>query len=185
VADPPEVLHTCPRRLEMYGRYAQQTGTDRWERGRGLIGQDATGLSCSFCGSLAPDRFMQLVREGWWVDPTDKAYKAYLAEPLTDDQVAAARSAWMSGTFVARVRNAVREDNAESVDAAIEQEWQQMPAASGHGREVAKFYYQHLNSAQMDEFIALINAKKMRIGMPGHFYVLPFFCQPTRQEIDG
>ena len=37
------------------------------------------GLSCSFCGSLHPDRFMELIREGWNVGPTDKNYKAYLS----------------------------------------------------------------------------------------------------------
>jgi len=175
--------HTCPRRMETYGR--NTTGADRWETGHGLGGLHTVGLSCSYCGSLAPDRFMQLVREGWWVDPTDKPYKAYLAEPLTDEQIAAQREQWMSGDFVARVRAEACTDHAANVDATIEREWQQMPAASGHGRVVAKFYFQHLSGDQMDEFINLVNGKQMRIGPPGHFYVLPFFTQPSRREVDG
>jgi hypothetical protein len=172
--------HTCPRRLEAPGRWRGDDGVDLWEYGRGLSGQDSAGPSCSYCGSLKPDRFMQLVSEGWWVDPTDKSYKAYLAQPLTDDQVAQARDRWMAGDFVARVRAAACADHADNVDQAVEHEWQQMPSASGHGQVVAKFYYQHLSSEQKDQFIELVNTKRMKIGIPGHFYVLPFFCTPAR-----
>lgn len=170
--------HVCPRRTEAPDptRAAVLAG-DVWETGHGLTGQDNVGLSCSYCGSLNPDRFMQLVREGWWVDPTDKPYKVYLAVPLDDEQIAMARQRWMDGPFVSRVREAAAADTADNVDAAVEHEWQQMPAASGHGQVVAKVYLQHLSEQQRDEFVALANAKTMRIGDPGYFYVLPFFCR--------
>lgn len=41
--------------------------------------------------------------------------------------------------------------------------------------ETRKFYLTHLNEAQKLKFVDLVNSKKMNIGYPGHFYVLPFF----------
>jgi len=38
-----------------------------------------------------------------------------------------------------------------------------------------KFYFQHLSVEQKQKFVDLINTKKLNIGYPGHFYVLPFF----------
>ncbi|MCG5072264.1 hypothetical protein [Paraburkholderia tagetis] len=38
-----------------------------------------------------------------------------------------------------------------------------------------KFYFQHLSPEQRTRFIALLNERKVKIGMPGHFYVLPYF----------
>lgn len=40
-----------------------------------------------------------------------------------------------------------------------------------------KFYFQHLSEEQKMEFIGLLNAKAVKIGYPGHFYRLPYFCQ--------
>jgi hypothetical protein len=171
--------HSCPRRAEAPYRLPGDDGVDRWEDRGGLGGQVSAGPSCTYCGSLEPDRFMELAEQGWWVDPTDKAYKAYVAEPLTDEQVAEQRAEWMAGPFVARVRDAVCEDHADNVNAAVEKEWQQMPAARGHGQVVAKFYYQHLSVAQQLRFIELVNTRTMKIGLPGYFYARPFFIQPA------
>ena len=38
-----------------------------------------------------------------------------------------------------------------------------------------KFYFQHLDEAQQREFVDLLNARKLKIGHPGHFYTRPFF----------
>lgn len=126
---------TCPRRMAEYGPWEKTDGLDRWESRSGLVGQAEVGLSCSFCGSLHPDRFMELVRDGWSVGPTDKAYKAYLQEP---------------------------------------------DAAEGQGGKSAKFYFLHLSSEQQAEFIDLHNSRRMTVGYPGHFYVLPFFADSLR-----
>jgi hypothetical protein len=178
--------HTCPRRLESYG--ANQVGADVWESGHGLAGQDDVGVSCSYCGSLNPDRFMQLAGEGWWVDPTDKSYKAYLARPLSDGQVAELRNAdWLAGPFVARLRKAVCEQDArrKAVDAVIEREWQQMPAARGHGADGGEGVLPaSFDEAQGDEVRPPWSTTgTLRIGLPGYFYVLPFFM--TRQDPAG
>ena len=66
---------TCPRRMLEFGPWEREEGLDRYERGGGLVGQSR---SCSFCGSLPPDDFMDLVRAGAEVAPTDKNYKAYV-----------------------------------------------------------------------------------------------------------
>lgn len=45
------------------------------------------------------------------------------------------------------------------------------------GAEHRKFYFQHLDEAGKRHFVELLNAKKLNIGSPGHFYVLPFFMR--------
>lgn len=42
----------------------------------------------------------------------------------------------------------------------------------------AKFYFQHLDDAGRDRFIALFNARAMTLGYPGFFYVAPYFARP-------
>lgn len=77
-----EQHHTCPRRAES-GRdnpdspfHGSGINLDTWR-------DDAAGPCCSYCGSLQPERFLELARAGWIVGPTDKSYKAYLAEDET------------------------------------------------------------------------------------------------------
>ena len=45
------------------------------------------------------------------------------------------------------------------------------PKVSG----ACKFYFQHLSKEQKKRFIDLVNAKTIKIGMPGYFHVLPYF----------
>jgi len=172
-----EETFTCPRRREAPGRWRGDDGGDQWQDRGSLV--NGIGPSCSYCGSLNPEKFMELVEQGWWVDPTDKSYKAYLARPLDEAQIAEEREQWMTRASMSPARMAACAEHADDVQAAIEHEWEQMAAARGHGDAVAKFYYQHLSSAQMDRFIELVNSKQMKIGMPGHFYVLPYFASPT------
>lgn len=46
-----------------------------------------------------------------------------------------------------------------------------------HGDGFRKFYFQHLDDEGRSRFIALLNERKIKIGVPGHFYVLPYFVQ--------
>jgi hypothetical protein len=65
----------CPRRSEgIPGALSNYPQTDEWR-------QDGSYRTCSYCGSLHPDDFMQLVRDGAEVGPTDKSYKAYIELP--------------------------------------------------------------------------------------------------------
>ncbi len=43
--------------------------------------------------------------------------------------------------------------------------------------ERRKFYFQHFDDADKGKFIDALNAGAVKIGYPGHFYVLPFFIQ--------
>jgi hypothetical protein len=67
---------TCPRRMQEMGPWEHGEGLDSWrEDGRREV---EAGTFCSFCGSLHPEKFLELIAEGWVVEPTDKNYKAHL-----------------------------------------------------------------------------------------------------------
>lgn len=51
-----------------------------------------------------------------------------------------------------------------------------VPDAPG-GSPTGKFYFQHLSDEDKNRFIDLYNAKKMKIGIPGYFYVTPYFTR--------
>lgn len=168
---------TCPRRLSDMGPWDRSEGLDEWTTGHGVAGQDQVGLSCNFCGSLHPDRFMELVREGWIVGPTDKSCKVYLESPVSEDEKAARRERWMkSDAFAKALRHVGERDGktAEEIQADLDSEWERTPL---HGDKTAKFYLQHLSAEQRDEFIELHNSGAMRIGYPGHLYVRPYFTR--------
>jgi hypothetical protein len=170
MADPTQ---TCPRRMTDFGPWPRDPDLDTWTTGHGLIGQSEIGQSCSFCGSLHPDRFMELVREGWIVGPTDKPYKAYLERPFTAEEIASRKAAYMA-RFAGLSEQAVAELG-EQYDREF----------TSVGSTVAKFYFQHLTVEQQDEFIALHNAHRIKFGPPGGFYVTPFFAQTRTPETGG
>jgi len=173
---------SCPRRMTDWGAQERAKGLDTWSDRAAMSGQNRVGRSCSYCGSLDPDRFMELVRDGWIVGPTDKDYKAYLESPLTDDEKAAKRQRWMDHDAVARAVREIGEKDgktAEQIQADLDEQWQEQAAGWLHGDQSAKFYYQHLTAEQRTEFIALYNEGRMKVGYPGHFYRLPFFCRSS------
>lgn len=63
----------CPRRGYEPSGVFNYPSEDYWI-------EDATGRLCNYCGSLHPDTFMEMVRAGVPVDPTDKNYKAYIGK---------------------------------------------------------------------------------------------------------
>lgn len=179
--------HLCPRRAESGINFP---GPDRWETGRGIVGQDKVGLSCSYCGSLHPDRFMELVREGWIVGPTDKSYKVYLNAPVTDDDRERAKARWAAGATGQAVRKTLAAEGvgADAIESRISKYWSEHEEPYLTGHPSAKFYFQHLSVEQQHEFIELHNSKAMVIGHPGRFYVPPFFCGSTSASggsVDG
>lgn len=74
---------TCPRRIEDRGPDGGRgphdgLGIDRWQmthNARGVMHR-----TCSYCGSLHPDDFMQAIHDGRKIGPTDKNYKAYVGK---------------------------------------------------------------------------------------------------------
>lgn len=113
--------------------------------------------TCSYCGSLSGDAFIKHLKEGGEVTPTDKGYKAYV-----------------HGSFTQTYRNCTSATCKEGPDACTH--WVTRPT------DTAKFYFQHLDDAQRHEFIQLYNDRKMKVGYPGHFYVLPYFCRSAPKE---
>lgn len=43
--------------------------------------------------------------------------------------------------------------------------------------EHRKFYFQHLSDDERSRFVQVLNERRINIGYPGHFYVLPFFVR--------
>ncbi|MEU0213691.1 hypothetical protein ABZ281_00735 [Streptomyces sp. NPDC006265] len=169
--------HTCPRRMHEMGPWKREEGLDAWTSGHG-------GPSCSFCGSLHPDRFMKLVRDGWVVGPTDKNYKAYLSRPLTDEEQAVHKARWLGGFTAQELRDSAlaRGETADATHAALEAAYYAQVAPLTAGSKEAKFYFQHLTHQQQQEFVDLYRTERMEVGYPGRFYQPPFFMQFATSE---
>jgi hypothetical protein len=132
---------------------------DTYEPRHGLVGQKR---GCSYCGSLPPDDFMDAVRAGKEIEPTDKGYKFYVNEPLTDEQKAQDRQSWIGHYLSLGLSEAAAAEAADT-----------NPTAPS-GDIIGKFYTPHLSPEQGDEFIELWKAKKINWGYPGGPYVRLF-----------
>lgn len=126
---------TCPRRVLEEGPQDRNRDLDRWENR-----PDSTGLTCSYCGSLHPDKFFELVEAGWVVEPTDKSYKVYIARRATRSEVEKSKAIF-----------------ATAPDAHDMWQRQFGGYAQTAGR-VSKFYMQHLTDEQQHRFVDLYNA---------------------------
>ena len=148
----------CPRRDENFA-YPGLPKEDRW------IDRDGRKV-CSYCGSLHPDSFMECLRDGCLVEPTDKNYKAYieLPNPKVGKRVCIG-SSYPSKNWLKRKLG-----------------WSDKTHGIAGPTITAKFYYRHLSTAQMQEFVKLLNAKELSVAYPGHFYVYPFFIQSRPKD---
>jgi hypothetical protein len=156
--------HTCPRRMTQFGPWPREEGLDDFKKGR-----------CSFCGSASQEDFLQAIRDGKSIGPTDKSYKLYLSEPLTDEQKAERRQQQI-GRYVGM---GMSEDVA-SAEADKD-------TVLGEGAHLGKFYTHHLtDQALVDEFDALWGEGKINWGYPGRPYVsLALPSLPTRLQDAG
>lgn len=146
--------HTCPRRMQEFGPWEREEDQDTYLPRHGIVGSDEP--CCSFCGSLPPYRFMELVEQGYIVGPTDKDYKVYLSRPYTDDEREEYRQ---------RLLNNHPEEAVGSLMETV------------RGEQIGKFYFQHLLDEQKRKFVDMLNKKQVVIGNPGYFYRLPFFVE--------
>lgn len=138
--------HACPRRLES-ALHRQCPGADHYLA-------DGT---CSYCGSISEDAFMERLRAGdIEVTPTDKNYKVYVKNKG-------------GAPFLREVGE--RREHPTSGEVTT------VPTLKE--TETATFYLQHLTVEQRHEFIAKHNDNSMHIGFPGRFYVWPFFMRPA------
>ena len=175
-AEHPETLMICPRRGEAPFAMRGDDGKDFWRGG---------GDGCSYCGSISPEDFFAAVEAGAEIGPTDKSYKAYVDMP---DPNAGQPRVVSSTNFDPASEGYVRvtAENADSLplswddrkDAGERDLWVKIAPTSA--RRQGKFYFQHLSPEQRRMFIELYNAKKMKVGYPGHFYSRPFFCSEVQ-----
>lgn len=153
----------CPRRILEFGPWGHEaTLTDSWRNGGPSFANAAMFPTCSHCGSLHPDVFMDRVREGWIVGGTDKSYKWYLDRPYSAEEVEHIKAGHPAV-------QAIRESHG---NAAAEEYWQSNLADGAYaGTAVAKFYTAHLSRAQCEEFLAMWEARALRHTM----YRQPWF----------
>ena len=118
--------------------------------------------TCSYCGSYDPDLLMdRLARGDVELGPTDKNYKVYLHNKGGEP-------------FQQTYRDCPEGSKCTGPDDCTH--WVTCE------RRQAKFYFQHFSKEQMHRFVDMMNAQSLHIGMPAHFYVLPFFCSPVKPE---
>jgi len=118
--------------------------------------------SCSYCGSVNPDVLMERIEAGTVeVGPTDKSYKIYLQNINGEE-------------FKQSYRDCPSNSDCTGPDDCTHWVTRDHPQA--------KFYFQHLSKEQITRFIELLNEKKIKIGYPGYFYRLPYFCEKVEEE---
>jgi hypothetical protein len=123
--------HTCPR-----GAESGRTGRAVW----------CFDDSCSYCGSLHPDIFMERLEAGdVTLSPTDKSYKVYVSAD--------------AGSV--KFKQSYRGDGDPGGCDPTKWVWTV--------REVpqTKFYFQHLSDSQRTRFVELLNAKKLKLERIG------------------
>ena len=166
----------CPRRGEAPFKMPGDDGKDFWRGG---------GDGCSYCGSISPEEFFAAVAAGAEIGPTDKSYKAYV--DLPDPNAGKPRVVSSTNFDPGEGYVKVTAENADTLplswhdrkDAGERDHW--VKIAPTAARMQGKFYFQHLSPEQQNKFIELYNAKKMKLGYPGHFYSRPFFCTPAQK----
>lgn len=75
----PAATFSCARRGESFRDPIDGKLLDHWRDN--AHNTEGGKRSCSYCGSIHPDDFMQAVRDGVEIGPTDKSYKAYMSGP--------------------------------------------------------------------------------------------------------
>lgn len=169
---------TCPRRAES-GLHLENSpfkiagaDKDEWRK-------DGT---CSYCGSMNQDKFMEYLEAGSvTLGPTDKSYKVYVegvpnpnaGKPVIRTSASGPKDyvpegkGWIKVTPLSRVTLPhFAKGHSDGSYVKVEPDGPHL---------FSKFYFQHLSQDQMIRFVELLNAQKLNIGYPGHFYTKPFF----------
>lgn len=147
-------LHAAYTRSERFpGEHNCPRGAESGRAGRAVWCVDD---SCSYCGSLHPDLLMERLEAGdVTLDPTDKNYKLYVhADPGT-----------------APFKQTFRDSGSPEGNDPSKWVWTTRETMEH------KFYFQHLSGAQQQRFVELLNAKKLKLNVPGYFYRTPFFIE--------
>lgn len=182
--------HTCPRRMSDWGPWERTEGLDEYLDGHGMTGSPR---GCSFCGSMAPDDFLEVVKAGAEVGPTDKNYKLYVSWPRPDadtlfvlgstssPEKPSGRDGWYGwDELTAEQLEIVRRDGYDRDG------WRPTYFLFGTRPTIdAKFYTPHFSPEQGREFFGLWQAAKVNWGYPGGPYrslYLPGFEKRTGES---
>ena len=138
--------------------------------------------TCSYCGSLSPELFFKAIGDGCELGPTGKNYKVYVDRPDPD-----AGQPWIYSTANFEFKPGIGKITEEMFDQTkMPPAWKESYVGQ-YGRiepkdaiKHDKFYFYHLNEEEMHRFIELYNRRNLNIGVPGDFYVLPYFM--TRKK---
>jgi hypothetical protein len=173
-AEHPDAGFVCPRRAESFlATHGQRKQERDW------WGSRNGHKVCSYCGSMQPDEFFEAVEAGAEIGPTDKSYKVYvgLQNPMAGQTIQIGSS---SGPAFDRNGNPNKPDLtfAEKLKGRYDRPIYGTSPAALH----AKFYFQHLDDAAQSRFLELVNAKRVKIGVPGYFYVMPFFAKRAAKQ---
>lgn len=146
-----DLMASYPRSKRFLDNHCCPRGAESGREGNAVWSDDET---CTYCGSLHPDLFMERLEAGNVIlGPTDKNYKVYV-KPKDD---------------ALKFQQSFRDENSPKGDDPTKWVW--TTRESDH----AKFYFQHLSEQQKQRFVELLNEKKLNIDYPGHFYRRPFF----------
>lgn len=136
------------------------------------------GLACSYCGSMHPDDFFKAIEQKCELGPTDKNYKVYVEVPDSRHG-----EPWIYSTANFKFDERAILVTAENVHLYKDLtdfrdligSWITIGVRPVHVSR--KFYFYHLSDEQKLKFIDLLNQRQINIGVPGRFYVLPFFAR--------
>lgn len=164
----PEALVECPRKTNEATLPVQFKAPVFWEK-------DGT---CSYCGSLSPEKFFEALDKNCELVPTDKNYKVYVEIPnpqagqewplmssFSDEPPSG--DGWLQVTDELRQKYFLDDGK----------KWIKLSKMSA--TDQAKFYFMHLSEEQMQKFIDIYNEKKLHFAFPGYFYVSPYFMRPA------
>lgn len=156
-------MQPCPRQHQEATMSSQLSHKSHWREDR----------TCSYCGSISPEYLFESIKQGCTLGPTDKNYKIYvdLIEPHPEElHIVAVSTDIESG-----------EGWIPADPARLEKEgfrgvaYKSMIIKARGPVKFGKFYFQHLNGDERQQFVDLLNQKKLKIGYPGYFYVMPYF----------
>lgn len=159
-------IQTCPRRMNEWGPWVQAEGLDRWQP------KDRNGnLFCSFCGSLHPDQLMEMIKsDAAILGVTTKNYKVYVDSVPTEEQKELARQKNIKFFVDSGVSEEVATEKVNEIVSNL------------RGSFAGKFYFMHFSKGQMQEFVELYNAKKLKFEGGMSFNPLPFFMAEVGKE---
>lgn len=178
---------TCPRRAENGmdrddGPFLWSgKNLDEFKKGHGLIGQPS---GCSYCGSMSGEDFMEAVKNGAEIGPTDKSYKFYVKglprEGNPDDLRVLTVSSHPGEGLLSWSQLSKKQKKAVKESGRGTDYKKRFYNFTTWGPTVdGKFYTKHLTEEQGWEFAKLQHEGKIRWGYPGGPYVGLYIPGPS------